>query len=44
MSPVYTQVSQAIYKNVNLALSGEASPEEAVKQAQEDIEQALQTF
>jgi multiple sugar transport system substrate-binding protein len=44
VSPVYPQISQAIYKNVNLALSGEASPEEAIKQAQEDIEQALQTF
>jgi multiple sugar transport system substrate-binding protein len=44
VSPVYPQISQAIYKNVNLALSGETSPEEAIKQAHEDIEQALQTF
>lgn len=26
MSPVYTQISQAIYKNVNAALSGTTSP------------------
>ncbi len=44
VSPVYPQISQAIYKNVNAALSGQTSPEEAVKQAQADIEQALATF
>jgi multiple sugar transport system substrate-binding protein len=44
VSPVYPQISQAIYKNVNAALAGQTSPEEAVKQAQADIEQALATF
>jgi multiple sugar transport system substrate-binding protein len=44
VSPVYPQISQAIYKNVNEALSGKTSPEEALKQAQTEIEQALQTF
>jgi multiple sugar transport system substrate-binding protein len=44
VSPVYPQISQAIYKNVNAALSGQTSPEEALKQAQSDMEQALQTF
>jgi multiple sugar transport system substrate-binding protein len=44
VSPVYPQISQAIYTNVNEALSGKVSPEEALKQAQSDIEQALQTF
>ena len=44
VSPVYPQISQAIYKNVNRALSGQTSPEEAMKQAQADIEKALATF
>ena len=33
VSPVYPQISQAIYKNVNEALSGAVSPEEALKKA-----------
>jgi multiple sugar transport system substrate-binding protein len=44
VSPVYPQISQAIYKNVNAALSGQTSPEDAMKQAQSDIEKALATF
>jgi multiple sugar transport system substrate-binding protein len=44
VSPVYPQISQAIYKNVNQALSGQVSPEDALKQAQTEMEQALQTF
>jgi len=44
VSPVYTQISQAIYKNVNAALAGQQSPEDAVKQANSDIEKALSTF
>jgi multiple sugar transport system substrate-binding protein len=44
VSPVYPQISQAIYKNVNAALAGQSSPEDALKQAQSDIEKALQTF
>jgi multiple sugar transport system substrate-binding protein len=44
VSPVYPQISQAIYKNVNAALSGQTTPEEAMKQAHSDIEQALATF
>jgi multiple sugar transport system substrate-binding protein len=44
VSPVYPQISQAIYKNVNAAISGQTSPEEAMKQAQTDIEEALATF
>jgi multiple sugar transport system substrate-binding protein len=44
VSPVYPQISQAIYKNVNDALSGQTSPEEAMKQAQSDIEKALSSF
>jgi multiple sugar transport system substrate-binding protein len=41
---VYPQISQAIYKNVNAALAGETTPQDAMKQAQADIEKALQTF
>ena len=44
VSPVYPQISQAIYKNVNAALGGEQSAEEAMKKAQADIENALSTF
>ena len=44
VSPVYPQISQAIYKNVNEALAGRTSPEDAMKQAQSDIEKALATF
>jgi multiple sugar transport system substrate-binding protein len=44
VSPVYPQISQAIYKNVNSALSGQQSPEDAIKQANSDIEKALSTF
>jgi len=44
VSPVYTQISAAIYKNVNEALSGKVSPEEALKTGQSQMEQALATF
>jgi multiple sugar transport system substrate-binding protein len=44
VSPVYPQISQAIYKNVNAALAGQTSAENAMKQAQSDIEKALATF
>ena len=44
VSPVYPQISEAIYKNVNEALSGNVAPEEAIKTAQTQIEQALSTF
>ena len=44
VSPVYPQVSQAIYKNVNEALAGRVSPEEALKTAQSDMDKALATF
>ncbi|HTE60544.1 MAG TPA: extracellular solute-binding protein, partial [Solirubrobacteraceae bacterium] len=44
VSPVYPQLSQAIYKNVNAALSGKTSPEDALKQAQTQIDEALKTF
>jgi multiple sugar transport system substrate-binding protein len=44
VSPVYPQISEAIYKNVNEALSGAVSPEQAIKTAQTQIQQALSTF
>jgi multiple sugar transport system substrate-binding protein len=44
VSPVYPQISQAIYKNVNQALSGQMGPEEALQKAQTEVEQALETF
>jgi multiple sugar transport system substrate-binding protein len=44
VSPVYTQISQAIYKNVNEALSGKVTPEEALKTGQSEMEKALATF
>ena len=44
VSPVYPQISQAIYKNVNEALAGRVSPEEALKTAKTQMQQALETF
>src|SRR5215210_5443726 len=44
VSPVYTQISQSIYKNVNNALSGQTDPKSALKKAQSDINKALSTF
>jgi multiple sugar transport system substrate-binding protein len=44
VSPVYPQISQAIYENVNEALAGRVSPEEALKNAQSQMQQALETF
>jgi multiple sugar transport system substrate-binding protein len=44
VSPVYPQISQAIYNNVNDALAGRATPEDAMKKAQSQIEKALATF
>jgi multiple sugar transport system substrate-binding protein len=44
VSPVYSQVSQAIYKNVNQALAGQVSPQDALRRADEQINQALATF
>jgi multiple sugar transport system substrate-binding protein len=44
VSPVYSQISQAIYKNVNNALSGSTDPKSALKKAQSDMDKALSTF
>ena len=44
VSPVYPQISQAIYENVNKALSGQVSTDDAVKNMNSQIEKALATF
>src|SRR4051794_31554382 len=44
VSPVYPQISQAIYRNVNDALAGRTSPQAALKKADQQINSALQTF
>jgi multiple sugar transport system substrate-binding protein len=44
VTPVYPQVSQAIYKNVNAALAGQVSPQDALKKADSQINSALATF
>jgi trehalose/maltose transport system substrate-binding protein len=44
VSPVYPQISQAIYNNVYSALSSGTSPSTALKNAQNQINKALQTF
>lgn len=44
VSPVYTQISEAIYKNVYSALSSGTSPSSALSTAQSQITAALHTF
>lgn len=44
VSPVYPQVSQAIYENVNAALAGKVTPEKALEAAQSQMDKALATF
>jgi len=44
VSPVYPQISQAIYQNVNAALSGRVAPAAAIKSADDQINKALATF
>jgi multiple sugar transport system substrate-binding protein len=44
VSPVYSLISEAIYKNVNAALSGGTDPQTALKNADSQITKALSTF
>ncbi len=44
VTPVYALVSRAIYSNVNEALSGSVTPEEALENADAEINEALNTF
>jgi multiple sugar transport system substrate-binding protein len=44
VSPVYPQISEAIYKNVYSALSSGTSPKTALSNMQSQINKALSTF
>ena len=44
VSPVYPQISEAIYNNVYAALQGDMSADEAASKMNEEIQQALETF
>jgi multiple sugar transport system substrate-binding protein len=44
VTPVYPQISEAIYKNVYSALSSGTSPQTALSNAQNQINSALKTF
>src|SRR5215207_2701656 len=44
VSPVYPQISEAIYNNVFAALQGNMSPDEAASKMNEKIQKAIETF
>jgi trehalose/maltose transport system substrate-binding protein len=44
VSPVYPQISEAVFNNVYDALQGNASPDDAAKKMNDDIQKALETF
>ncbi len=44
VSPVYPQITEAIYTNVHDALQGKAEPKAALETMSSDIEKALETF
>jgi len=44
VSPVYPQISEAIFNNVHDALQGKVEPKAALKTMSGDIEKALETF
>jgi trehalose/maltose transport system substrate-binding protein len=44
VSPVYSQISEAIFTNVHDALQGRAEPAAALESMSSDIEKALETF
>jgi multiple sugar transport system substrate-binding protein len=44
VSPVYTQISEAIYKNVYEAIQGGQDPKAALEKANEEVNKALETF
>jgi multiple sugar transport system substrate-binding protein len=43
-SPVYPQISEAVFNNVYAALQGDMSPDEAASKMNDDIQKALETF
>jgi len=44
VSPVYPQISEAIYTNVHDVLTGRMEPEQAVQRMNSEIQRALETF
>jgi len=44
VSPVYPQISEAVYNNVYDALQGKTSPDEAASKMNDEIQKALETF
>ena len=44
VSPVYPQISEAIYKNVYSVINGNVDPDTAAKRMGSEIEKALETF
>lgn len=42
--PYYTQLSEILQRRINAALAGDASPEEALSQAQQDIHRVLTRY
>ncbi len=44
VSPVYPQITEAIFKNVHAVLSGQSDPDSALKDMASQIESALATF
>ena len=44
VSPVYPQISEAIYNNVYAALQGDMSPDEAASKMNDEIQKAIETF
>jgi trehalose/maltose transport system substrate-binding protein len=44
VSPVYPQISEAVFNNVYAALQGDESPDQAATKMNDDIQKALETF
>ncbi len=44
VSPVYPQISEAVFNNVYAALQGDESPDQAASKMNDDIQKALETF
>jgi multiple sugar transport system substrate-binding protein len=44
VSPVYPQISEAVYNNVYDALQGNTSPDQAASKMNDEIQKALETF
>jgi multiple sugar transport system substrate-binding protein len=44
VSPVYPQISEAVFNNVYDVLQGNASPDDAASKMNDEIQKALETF